>query len=67
MNYHKTKGKEKSLRSFILGLFILCHDVVFNDVDGGIYIYIKMRRLSDAENYTVKQKRNFIYCQEFTI
>lgn len=23
MSYHKTKGKEKSLRSFILGLFIL--------------------------------------------
>lgn len=45
MNYHKTKGKEKSLRSFILGLFILAHDVVFNDVDGGIYVYIKMRRL----------------------
>ena len=21
------------------------HDVVFNDVDGGIYVYIKMRRL----------------------
>ena len=23
MSYHKTKGKEKSLKSFILGLFIL--------------------------------------------
>ena len=21
------------------------HDVVFNDIDGGIYVYIKMRRL----------------------
>lgn len=45
MSYHKTKGKEKSLRSFNPGFIYTGHDVVFNDVDGGIYVYIKMRKL----------------------
>lgn len=40
----KNYGERKVFEKLYLGLIYTGHDDVFNDVDGGIYVYIKMRR-----------------------
>ena len=41
----QNQGEREVFEKLYPGFIYTGHDVVFNDVDGGIYIYIKMRRL----------------------
>lgn len=41
----QNQGEREVLEKLYPGFIYTGHDVVVNDVDGGIYIYIKMRRL----------------------
>ena len=41
----QNQGEREVFEKLYPGFIYPGHDVVFNDVDGGIYVYIKMRRL----------------------
>ena len=41
----QNQGEREVFEKLYPGFIYTGHDVVFNDVDGGIYVYIKMRRL----------------------
>ena len=41
----QNQGEREVFEKLYPGFIYTGHDVAFNDVDGGIYVYIKMRRL----------------------
>ena len=41
----QNQGEREVFEKLYPGFIYTGHDVVFNDVDGGIYVYIKMRRV----------------------
>ena len=41
----QNQGEREVFEKLYPGFIYTGHDVVFNDVDGGIYVYIKMRKL----------------------
>ena len=49
----QNQGEREVFEKLYPGFIYTGHDVVFNDVDGGIYVYIKMRKI---ENYKYNYK-----------
>ena len=41
----QNQGEREVFEKLYPGFIYTCHDIAFNDVDGGIYVYIKMRRV----------------------
>ena len=41
----QNQGEREVFEKLYPGFIYTDHDVVFNDVNGGIYVYLKMRRL----------------------